>query len=199
MALVPVGVTPLLKVHGCRQIDLDTTVWSVLQLGAQPIRNRIAGNAAWLSHRLANRDLLIVGYATDWDYLNQVLREVLGAVAPALVIIVNLSDGVALAAKAPQLVALGGRASLRFLHVSASADEFLDSLRRAFSRSFVRQVLHCGRLEFEDKKGAPPDPTWLEPPDLTSDAYWRYDAIWRAVVRGNLPRKTSQRQCPRSD
>jgi hypothetical protein len=192
MALIPAGVTPLLKIHGCRQYDLATTVWSVLQLEDPTIKARLAGNAAWLSHRLANRDLLIVGYSTDWDYLNQVLDRVLGTVAPARVIIVDPSDGAALTAKAPHLIALGGRASVEFLHVRCSGDIFLDSLRLAFSQSFVRQVIHHGRQEFEDLKGSPPDPTWLEPPDLTNDAYWQM----RRDLEGCGPRKPAKESKP---
>jgi len=192
MALIPAGVTPLLKIHGCRQFDLATTVWSVLQLGDPTINARLAGNAAWLNHRLANRDLLIVGYSTDWDYLTQALDRVLGAVAPARVIIVDPSDGATLTAKAPHLIALGGRASVQFVHVRSSGDSFLDSLRRAFSQSFVRQVLHRGRQEFEDLKGSPPDPTWLEPPHLTSDVYWQV----RRDLEGCSPRKPAKEAKP---
>ncbi len=192
MALVPADVTPLLKIHGCRQGDLATTIWSVLQLDDPAIKARVTGNASWLTHRLANRDLLIVGYATDWDYLNQVLDRVLGAVAPARVIIVNPCDEATLIAKAPQLVALGERASVQFLHVRCSGDVFLDSLRRAFSRSFLRQILHRGRREFEDLKGMPPESSWLEPPDLPSDAYWQM----RRDLEGCAPRKPAKENKP---
>ena len=192
MALIPADVTPLLKIHGCRQSNLATTVWSVLQLGDPAIKARLEGNADWLSHRLANRDLLIVGYSTDWDYLNEVLNRVIGAVAPARVIIVDPSDGATLTAKAPHLITLGGRASVRFLHVRCSGVLFLDSLRRAFSRSFVRQVLHRGRQEFEDLKGSSPDPTLLEPPDLNGDAYWEM----RRDLEGCGPRRPAKESKP---
>ena len=192
MALIPAGVTPLLKIHGCRQSALAATVWSVLQLGDPTINARIAGNAAWLSHRLANRDLLIVGYSTDWDYLNQVLDRVVGAVTTARVIIVDPLDGATLTAKAPILIALGARASVQFLHVRSTGDRFLDLLRRNFSQSFVRQVLHRGREEFTDLKGSPPDPTWLEPPDLTSDAGWQM----RRDLEGCGPRKPAKESKP---
>ena len=192
MALIPAHVTPLLKIHGCRQSNMATTVWSVLQFGDPAITARLEGNADWLRHRLANRDLLIVGYSTDWDYLNEALNRVMGTVAPARVIIVDPCDGATLEAKAPHLIALGGRASVQFLHVRCSGDLFLDSLRRAFSQSFVRQVLYRGRQEFEDLKGSPPDPTWLEPPDLTSDAYWQM----RRDLEGCGPRRPAKESKP---
>lgn len=192
MARIPAGVTPLLKIHGCRQFNLATTVWSVLQLGIPDIKARLDGNADWLRHRLANRDLLIVGYSTDWDYLNAVLNHVIGAVAPALVIIVDPSDEATLTAKAPHLIALGRQASVRFLHARCSGHIFLDSLRREFSRSFIRRVLHFGQQEFEDQKGSPPDPTWLEPPDLPSDAYWQM----RRDLEGCCPRRPAKESKP---
>ncbi len=192
MAYVPAGVTPLLKIHGCRQADFAKTVWSVLQLDDPFIRARLEGNVAWLSHRLTNRDLLIVGYATDWDYLNRALEKVLGAVAPACVIMVDPSDGATLTAKAPVLISFGERASVTFLHVRESGHTFLDSLRRAFSRSFVRQVLHRGQQEFEDLKGAPPSPGWLEPPDLHTEEYY----LMRRDLEGCSPEHPTKERKP---
>ncbi|MFO1315870.1 MAG: hypothetical protein U1F58_09715 [Burkholderiales bacterium] len=192
MALVPAGVTPLLKIHGCRQFDLATTVWSALQLAGPPISDRIAGSANWLTHRLANRDLLIVGYWTDWDYLNQVLASVVGAVAPARVIVVNPADAAMLAAKAPHLMALGGRATVQFVHVRCLANEFLEPLRLAFSKSFYRQILASGIQEFVDLKGAVPDPAWLVPPDLSNDAYWQV----RRDLEGCPPAKPAKERQP---
>lgn len=192
MALVPAAVTPLLKIHGCRQFDLATTVWSVLQLAAPPVSDRIAGSATWLTHRLANRDLLVVGYWTDWDYLNQALANVLGAVAPARVIIVNPADAATLAAKAPHLMALGGRATVQFIHVRCLANEFLEPLRLAFSKSYFRQILASGTQEFADLKGAPPAPAWLEPPDLSNEAYWRV----RRDLEGCRPGKPAKESQP---
>jgi hypothetical protein len=192
MTLIPADVTPLLKIHGCRQSDLAATVWSVLQLGDPTVKARLKRNADWLSHRLANCDLLIVGYSTDWDYLNEVLTQVIGAVAPAHVIIVDPSDEATLTAKAPHLIDLGGRASVQFLHVRRSGDIFLDSLRQAFSQSFVRQVLYHGRQEFEDQKGSPVDPTWLEPPNLTNDEFWHM----RRDLEGCNPRGPAKESKP---
>jgi hypothetical protein len=101
-----------------------------------------------LTVRLLDRDLLIVGYWTDWDYLNGVLERSLGAVRPARVIIVDPAEGASLAAKAPALYALGQRARLAFQHVSASGSEFLERLRLKFSKSFVRRVLYAGIDEY---------------------------------------------------
>lgn len=116
-ALLP-DTAPLLKVHGCRASDLANTVWAPSQLAVNPIASRVARSAAWLNVRLADRDLLIVGYWTDWDYLNSVLASTLGAVNPARVIIVDPADGASFRTKAPELFALGERATIKFLRLT---------------------------------------------------------------------------------
>ncbi|MFT3669542.1 MAG: hypothetical protein QM795_13410 [Pseudoxanthomonas sp.] len=92
VAALPPRTSPLLKVHGCRLKDHDNMVWAPGQVNAPPVAARIASSAQWLSNRLLDRDLLIVGYWTDWDYLNQVLETVLDQVRPSKVIVVDLAD-----------------------------------------------------------------------------------------------------------
>jgi hypothetical protein len=192
MALIPPEETPLLKIHGCRQADLANTIWSPLQLGDPAISARLIASGNWLEHRLANRDLLIVGYATDWDYLNGALGKVLGTIAPARVVIVDPSDAVSLTAKAPLLFGLGSRATLEFLHVRIPGDMFLDALRCAFSGSFIRQILHSGSQDYADSEGHLPDPAWLEPPALDSGSFW----LIRRDLEGCRPRRPATRSKP---
>ncbi len=166
-------VSPLLKVHGCWSFNAAETVWAPSQVAAEPIASRIAGSADWMEVRLLDRDLVIVGYFTDWDYLNSVLQRTLGRVRPARVIVVDPSDGTWLAAKAPGLHALGERAGSDFLHVTASGDDFLARLRLAFSTSFLRSVLHGGAQAYEDATGVPPDPAWIEPRPADNATLWQ--------------------------
>jgi hypothetical protein len=172
VAAVPPTVIPMLKIHGCRTIDPANTVWAPGQLAREPVRSRIESSAPWLAQRLLNRDLLIVGYWTDWDYLNSVLATALNAVNPSKVIVVDPADSATFPAKAPALHALGLRAGAGFLHVRASGADFLAALRREFSRSFVRQVLHGGSAEFQHCKGNAPDPAWLEAPIADNEQLW---------------------------
>lgn len=176
-------VAPLLKIHGCRTNDLANTVWAPGQLAAPPVSERIAGSAAWLNMRLLDRDLLIVGYWTDWDYLNAVLSSTLGAVNPAKVIIVDPADGADFKAKAPELFALGERAKTTFRHVRSSGSDFLSVLRKEFSKSFLRRVLHNGIAEYAAAGGAPIAPAMTEPPDLDNDAFW----LTRRDLEGRIP------------
>jgi hypothetical protein len=192
VAGLPPDTAPLLKIHGCRAADLAHTVWAPSQLADEPVASRITGSAVWLSTRLANQDLLIVGYWTDWDYLNAVLSSTLGAVNPARVIIVDPADGESFETKAPALFALGNRAAVNFRHVCVSGSEFLAALRREFSKVFIRLVLNNGSAEYTDLYGHFPDPTWTEPPDLDNDALWRI----RRDLEGRKPTEPAKERVP---
>lgn len=190
-ALSP-DVAPLLKLHGCRMRDSAHMVWARGQLLTEPVASRISSSTTWLNARLLDRDLLIVGYWTDWDYLNGILEATLGAVTPARVIVVDLADAVTFAAKAPALFALGGRAERGFRHVRASGSDFLDALRRAFSRSFVRQVLHSGVADYLEQTGRDPNEAWTEPPDFDSNTLWQI----RRDLEGSSPKKPAVERRP---
>jgi hypothetical protein len=172
VASLPPTVSPLLKVHGCWATDRAHTVWAPGQLTVDPVMRRIAGSADWMSVRLLDRDLVIVGYFTDWDYLNEVFERTLGAVRPARVIVVDPSDGSWLKVKAPALYALGQRATSAFHHVSMSGADFLDRLRADFGTTFVRRVLHGGAKAYEDVVGTRVPPDLCEPPTADSPTLW---------------------------
>jgi hypothetical protein len=166
-------------------------VWAPGQLDVEPVAGRIQSSEHWLSVRLLDRDLLIVGYWTDWDYLNKVLEKALGTVRPARVVVVGPADSADFAAKAPALYALGRRATAGFQHVLASGSDFLATLRREFSKSFVRQVLYAGASAYQDETGVAPLQDWTEPADLDNDMLWqaRRDLEGRGPNQPSLDRK----------
>ncbi len=188
-------VSPLLKVHGCWTQDQANTVWAPSQLNAEPVMSRVTSSANWMNVRLQDRDLIIVGFFTDWDYINNVLAQTLGNVRPARVIVVDPSAGPALQAKAPALYDLLDGITDEFLHVAVSGADFLEALRLEFSRSFVRRVIHAGAQAFEDATGNPPDPTWLEPPAADNETYWRM----RRDLEGRRPNQPSSRRAPNDE
>lgn len=185
-------ISPLLKIHGCRVLDCPNMVWAPGQLAAAPVAGRIADSAEWLNGRLLDRDLLIVGYWTDWDYLNNVLAATLGAVSPVRIIVVDPADSATFAEKAPELYALGQRASLTFQHVRTSGADFLDSVRREFSRSFVRRVLHSGVSDYVTQFGSSPNAAWIEPPIMDNDTLWRV----RRDLEGCVPQEPAKERNP---
>jgi hypothetical protein len=191
VATLPVDVAPLLKIHGCRMCDRDHMVWAPGQLTTAPIAGRIASSAAWLTTRLFDRDLLIVGYWTDWDYLNNVLATVLAGVNAARVTVVDTANGSTFPTKAPALYALGQRAAA-FGHVQASGADFLDALRREFSKSFIRRVLWAAENDYLVQVGAPPAPAWLEP------SVWDNSALWqiRRDLEGCAPNEPAKQRNP---
>lgn len=182
-AAQPPDTAPLLKIHGCRLRDRPNMVWAAGQIGVPPVSQRIANSATWLNAHLLDRDLLIVGYSTDWDYLNAIFGATLGAVAPTRVLVVNPAAGPDVQARAPDLYAIGRRAAGGFMHVRACGSAFLDALRLQFSRSFVRQVLQLGVTEFAELAGHPPNAAWVEAPDLDNQTLWQV----RGDLEGRLP------------
>lgn len=192
---LPPGVAPLLKVHGCRLVDPANMVWARGQITSEPVVTRIAWSAQWLGVNLLNRDLLIVGFWTDWSYLNEVLAATLNGVNPSRVIVVDPASTTDLPQKAPALFDLGNRAKNGFHHVQASGSDFLAELRLRFSRAFVRQVLHNGIQAFSDQKGAAPDAAWTEPPIGDNAAMWKM----RRDLEGSLPNQPAKQHVPSDD
>ncbi len=169
---------PLLKFHGCANRERRSTVWASSQLDDPVIASRIAKTKTWMAANLRERDLLVVGFWSDWDYLNAILGEALKDVAPASVIVVDPFETQQLKGKAPDLWAVAHAPNVTFIHVQESGAQVLDTLRRAFSRNYLRQVLDAGRAALEAELGAAVDPAWLEVADRDAETLysWRRDA-----------------------
>lgn len=169
---------PLLKFHGCAHIDRGSTVWSPSQLHDPTISDRIAKSKIWMAANLRHKDLLVVGFWSDWDYLNQVLGDAVQGLDPLSVTVIDPSATTALQAKAPGLWALAHLPQVTFSHIQESGAEALDELRRAFSEGYARQVLEAGRALFVAKTGVACDPAWLTIAGLDGEALydWRRDA-----------------------
>lgn len=169
---------PLLKFHGCSHIDRRSTVWAQSQLDDATVSARIERSKIWMAANLRQRDLLVVGFWSDWDYLNAVLGAALEEVAPLSVTVIDPSETGQLEAKAPDLWALAHQPHVTFTHVRESGATALDELRRAFSTNYVRKVLAAGRTAFEASTGAVCNPEWLEVAPFDSETLygWRRDA-----------------------
>lgn len=185
------NVSPLLKVYGCWS-DPAGTVWAASQVVTDPIKTRIEECGAWLVNRFLDRDIVIVGYWTDWDYLNHLLEVSLGAVSPSRVIVIDPCETESFEAKAPALFELGQRASQEFCHVRCSGDLFLDKLRVNFSRTFVRRVLHAGVATYTAHVGADPDAAWLHPSSTDAEVLWRI----RRDLEGRNPNEPAKTRMP---
>jgi hypothetical protein len=169
---LPYNQSPLLKIHGCWS-DPSSTIWARGQLDVEPFKTRILEASRWLEVRLLDRDILIVGYWTDWDYLNEVLERVLGTITPSRVMVVDPCETASFAIKAPALFALGQRATGHFYHIRSSGADFLDKLRTEFSQAFARVVRSAGREAYRVRSGRDPDVTWFQPSVADSTTLWR--------------------------
>lgn len=131
-----------------------------------------------MTANLRQKDLLVVGFWSDWDYLNQLIGGAVQGLAPLSVTVVDLSSARDLEHKAPDLWALAHQPHVTFTHVQESGADALDELRRAFSEGYLRQILAAGRAVFENATGVACDPAWLQECGFDSEGLynWRRDA-----------------------
>ena len=191
MISLPDDQAPLLKIHGCWS-DPGSTIWATGQIDVDPTMTRITECREWLGLRLSNRDLLVVGYSTDWDYLNGVLENSLGAVNPSVVIVVDTCETAELEEKAPVLYSLGQKAKIAFFHAQCSGDAFLKQLRVEFSKSFIRRNLHLGKTAFQKLAGHEATAAWLEPISDDPEILWQM----RRDLEGCYPNEPAKQREP---
>lgn len=169
---------PLLKFHGCSHIDRGSTVWAPSQLHDATVSDRVAKSKIWMAANLRQKDMLVVGFWSDWDYLNRVLGDAVQGLDPLSVTVIDPSPTATLQTKAPGLWALANQPQVTFSHIQESGADALDDLRRAFSENYARQVLAAGSTVFTGKTGLACDPAWLTVAGLDGEALydWRRDA-----------------------
>jgi len=158
--------SPLLKFHGCMDRGRPDTLWTHGQLVEPRVQQRIESCRAWMTMNFPGKDLLIVGFWTDWGYLNEVLENLLETQAPASVTVIDPQETDRLEEKAPGLWAILSGIP-RFAHVRMSGDEALSELRSAFSGMWVRKQNRRGAEIFADENdGEAVDDAHLPCPDV---------------------------------
>ena len=142
---LPDRYRPLLKLHGCCKRDRKNTLWACSQISANDVISERLGNSAnWLSGHLDGKDLVVVGFWTDWAYLNDVLAKAMAGFEPRTVVLVDPADPTVLQEVAPRLWKWANKQETEFFHVREKADAFLDELRIMFSRCFIKKALDGG-------------------------------------------------------
>lgn len=146
-------LSPLIKFHGCIHRDRERTLWTKAQLGDATIAGRISTCSDWMKLELPAKDLLVVGFWTDWGYLNNVLANSLNVGGLTSVTVVDLATSAALRDKAPTLWANLTAATTNFQHVQASGADALSELQTAFSKVWAKRFLALAKplLEAEGK------------------------------------------------
>ena len=154
-AAIPRRHQPFLKLHGCCDRGRLETLWCHGQLDDDIWQRRLDSSSRWLAGRLTQRDILLVGYSSDWEYLNDVLVESLGGEVPLSVILFDPASTATLEAKAPQLWAWANRPGIVFRHERESADALLDELRRAFGIVLLNKIARSAEAAYVTRTGGP--------------------------------------------
>jgi hypothetical protein len=152
--------SPLVKFHGCLHIDREKTLWTTGQLVDPTITHRVSTCSDWMRLVLPGKDLVVVGFWTDWGYLNSVLASALNTGGFHSVTVVDPADGATLQAKAPTLWAHLTAGTTLFQHIQASGSDALAELQVAFSRVWLKKFYALAKplLETEGKAYSPIDP-----------------------------------------
>jgi hypothetical protein len=183
--------SPLLKFHGCFQRGPEDTLWTQAQLAEQDVQDRIQNCAQWMTVTLPGKDLLVVGFWTDWGYLNDVLANALHIQNANSVTVIDPQSDDQLQQKAPILWDRLTNAGGPFTHIQASGADALDELRTEFSKVWARRFFQLA-APFMPSPGAPPAPVACTPVNWTGDEL--YDL--RRDAEGTPYNRAAERKQP---
>jgi hypothetical protein len=133
-------MSPLLKFHGCMTKGRKKTLWTQAQLTEPGIAQTVERCGDWMKLFLPQKDLLIIGFWTDWGYLNRVLAEALNAIPFGSVTVVDPDTSVNLQNKAPELWATLSPGP-HFRHFERSGADALEELRVEYSKVWLKRFL----------------------------------------------------------
>lgn len=136
---------PLLKFHGCMQRGRSATLWTKAQLAEPAVQARIQSCSNWMNLHLPGQHLVVVGFWTDWGYLNDVLADAFAITNALSVTVIDPTPTAALQAKAAQLWDKLNTLSASFEHIQESGDVILEELRVAYSISWAKRFYALGR------------------------------------------------------
>jgi hypothetical protein len=109
---------------------------------------------------LPGKDLLVVGFWTDWGYLNSVLAAAMRPGGFDSVTVVDPATDAALQGKAPSFWIILTSGTTQFRHIQASGSDALAELQVAFSRVWLKRFYALAKplLEAEGKPYSVIDP-----------------------------------------
>ena len=162
---------PFIKLHGCAVRSRPSTIWCAEQLGDATVVQRMNEFRAWLGANLGGRDLVFVGFWSDWAYLTDLLTQFLGVAVPQHVYLVDPASATYLEEKAPGLWAWAHGPGITFHHCQESGRDFLDELRRRWSRLFVTRLMNEATATYTGLFGAPTGAVPAAGADNSPDLY----------------------------
>ncbi|WP_144409180.1 SIR2 family protein [Pseudoxanthomonas suwonensis] len=139
------AISPLVKFHGCLQRDREQTLWTKPQLLEPEVQARVASCSQWMNLHLPQKDLVVVGFWTDWGYLNEVFANAFAIANARSVTVFDIGTTAELQQKAPDLWTKLNGLSNRFEHVQISGAEALEQLRVAHSKVWARRFFALGQ------------------------------------------------------
>lgn len=145
---------PLLKFHGCLTRFREQTLWTQGQLSLDPVKQRVKSCSDWMKLNLPGKDLLLVGFWTDWGYLNDVLADAMATTPFGSVTVIDPLSSTDLQAKAPMLWTRLTGAGIKFKHIQADGGKALEELRTAFSKTWVKRFYELGKPLFQGSGGS---------------------------------------------
>ncbi len=180
----------LVKFHGCLVRDRDRTLWTQAQLADGVVAGRIASCSQWMGLTLPGKDLLVVGFWTDWGYLNDVIANALNVNQFGSVTVVDPKSSAELRARAPALWARLTGGTAYFQHVQASGADALVELRTAFSKVWSKKFYALGQpmLEAEGKHYS------AIVPDMSCEEFYNF----RQDAEGTPYHRAAQLKTPQS-
>lgn len=145
---------PYFKIHGCSDRDLDRTLWCHSQLAGDPtLKIRLKAFEDWISTNLKSKDIIIIGFWSDWIYLNEILERCVRDLQANWVVVIDLSDTETLKTKAPRLWDWVERGKIQFKHIQVSGADFLDDLRGEFCRNYIERIFKISLNKYEEAIG----------------------------------------------
>ncbi len=173
-ANIPRAHSGHIKLHGCLHRDEANTLWCRTQLSSEPIKTRVAELQAWVSTHLKARDVVFLGFWSDWAYLNDIFQSALTPTENALVLIVNPSDDCELEEKARGLWTWSCQPGITRRIVRQSAADFLTELRKLMWTNFLNRVLRQSERAFVELGGSPGAAKYsIAPGALSADEAYR--------------------------
>src|SRR5579859_2047504 len=163
---------PLMKFHGCMHRAREKTLWAQAQLTDASVQARVNSCSDWMNLHLPGKHLVVIGFWSDWGYLNNVLQNAFSIDNASSVTVVDPSTTVDLRSKAPDLWTKLNSLSHSFEHVQSSGVDFLDELRVAYSETWVRKFYALG-APLIATTGAPV-PAAAAPGGLSSDDLYNF-------------------------
>lgn len=95
--------SPLVKFHGCLLRGREETIWTAAQFAEPQLLQRKRTCSDWMRLNLPGKHLVVVGFWSDWGYLNDVLADAFGLASAESVTVVSPGDTTGLEKKAPKL------------------------------------------------------------------------------------------------